>query len=707
MKVSADAESLARTSLNGHGIFAIIVFAVVALICIQPIHIPVPHKVAGLAQRTVSHILWQTQAEIQPEQSNVQQAAPPDPLPATGSHPEEDGDRTPIAETGPSRTRHYVTLNHVWTPAIGILFLLATKTIGGEQIRLGIVGEEGVEPYDVLALFLGLAYIAISLDATGLLRYLAFQVCLKAGTSGRGLYLILYAFFWTLGVLVGNDPVILSGTAFLVYLTRVAGISPPSAWIWAQFVAANISSAVLVSSNPTNLVIASGFGISFPVYTAYMILPAFISALVSLLALLVFFRNRDPPKHGPLQQQALSSWCHLQKRRKNISPSSLRDRSAHRAIDQGDSGGVQMDTLARGSEQMELRNNANECREKEKEARRSPIIFIPKTIVRPDVDARAALVDLYGAVFASIIMAATLVTLIATSVTGGVKVYMIAAPGAGVCLVRDIVYDLHTWRKVGQRQSKRSRKDAEQTGPLGRADHDASSALPAATVGEDRVKDASGSDGLHSVAGGSNSAQSSAGQDAASASQPHGQSPLGRVVAKVCALGQVFPTVAYVAARLPLPLLPFAFGMFILVQSLAHVGFINILAKGLGDVCTHGYVGCSFFLSTLGVILCNVSGIICNGDTRMTLITAHTLTPYRLVRHASWEAPTSAPPSSLRRLCSRHSLRHASTHATQPSSSRLRRTLWPLDRTWARWAARLPQALRVCCGATGCGSAAC
>lgn len=37
----------------------------------------------------------------------------------------------------------------------------------------------------------------------------------------------------------------MSGTAFLVYFTRIAGISPPSAWIWAQFVAANICTSGL------------------------------------------------------------------------------------------------------------------------------------------------------------------------------------------------------------------------------------------------------------------------------------------------------------------------------------------------------------------------------------------------------------------------------------------------------------------------------
>ena len=48
------------------------------------------------------------------------------------------------------------------------------------------------------------AYLSISLDATGLLRFLAFWVASKGGSSGRRLYAYLYAFFLLCGVVVGN-----------------------------------------------------------------------------------------------------------------------------------------------------------------------------------------------------------------------------------------------------------------------------------------------------------------------------------------------------------------------------------------------------------------------------------------------------------------------------------------------------------------------
>lgn len=512
-----------RTSLDGHGIFAIVVFAIVALICIQPLRIPLP-QLLGNAYQKAKHRLFGTSAI--------------------------DG-----------HDRVHLVLNHVWTPALGILFLLATKTIGGTQIKLGIVGEDGVEPYDVLALFIGLAYIAISLDATGLLRYLAFQVCQRAGSNGYILYLILYGFFWILGVLVGNDPVILSGTAFLVHLTRVAGISPPSAWIWAQFVAANVSSAVLVSSNPTNLVIATGFNVSFPVYTAYMILPSFVSALVSLAILLLFFRNRtqnqrSARKEGKHGLNLVRGWTENRKTSRTV----LQPRSSQpRNTDEG----IEMTNVA--SNDIAPRPKEEEDHQDEQE-RKAPLIFIPSAIIRPDVNARAALVDPKGAIFNSCIMAATLVTLIITSVFGHVKVYMIAAPGAGVCLIRDIAYDWYTWRK--SRSKATAKRDTE-----------------------DQPQEESAEE---------------SGEQTAAVEQKAKPPLLGAMVAASQHLGEMFPTVGYVLARLPFPLLPFAFGMFILVQSLSYVGFINILASGIGRVCAHGPAPCAIFISVLGVILCNV-----------------------------------------------------------------------------------------------------
>jgi hypothetical protein len=44
-------------------------------------------------------------------------------------------------------------------PVIGVILLLATTTINGNTIKLGVKGDENIKPYDVLVLFISLVRI--------------------------------------------------------------------------------------------------------------------------------------------------------------------------------------------------------------------------------------------------------------------------------------------------------------------------------------------------------------------------------------------------------------------------------------------------------------------------------------------------------------------------------------------------------------------
>jgi Na+/H+ antiporter NhaD/arsenite permease-like protein len=54
-----------------------------------------------------------------------------------------------------------------------------------------------------------------------------------------------------------------------------------------------LGSAVLVSSNLTNLVLAGAFTISFPTFTAFMALPVLAAAIATYPVFLIMFRGRD------------------------------------------------------------------------------------------------------------------------------------------------------------------------------------------------------------------------------------------------------------------------------------------------------------------------------------------------------------------------------------------------------------------------------
>ncbi|KII85916.1 hypothetical protein PLICRDRAFT_115357 [Plicaturopsis crispa FD-325 SS-3] len=186
--------------------------------------------------------------------------------------------------------RKTVSINLTTAPILAIAILWATKCLGPQEIRAGIVGTDGIKPYNILILFSSLAYMAITLDITGVLQAAAFWVSNRGGSNGRKLYLYFYVMLTVLSIFLGNDPVILSGTAFLVYYTEVGELSPMP-WLMSEFAAANTASMVLFVGNPTNVVICEGFGINNAAFTAYTILPFLGCNLACYMALATQFHD--------------------------------------------------------------------------------------------------------------------------------------------------------------------------------------------------------------------------------------------------------------------------------------------------------------------------------------------------------------------------------------------------------------------------------
>ncbi|KAG6889949.1 hypothetical protein C0995_013476 [Termitomyces sp. Mi166 len=154
---------------------------------------------------------------------------------------------------------------------------------------------DDIKPYNILILFITLAYMAITLDITGILQAAAFWVSNKGGSNTRKLFFYFYVMLTLISMLLGNDPVILSGTAFLVYYTAAAQLEP-LAWLMSEFAAANTSSMVLFVGNPTNVVICEGFLLNNAAFTAYTILPFLACSVSCFVALFTQFRAE---KHLP------------------------------------------------------------------------------------------------------------------------------------------------------------------------------------------------------------------------------------------------------------------------------------------------------------------------------------------------------------------------------------------------------------------------
>ena len=507
-------------------------------------------------------------------------------------------------------------LNFVTAPLIADLFLLAILAIGRQEVHDGTIGADGISPLDVMVFFLSLAYIAISIDASGLIRYWAFKVVKWGGSAGHRLFFYLYAFFFALATFVGNDPVMLSGTAFLAYQYRVSeNIKNPKAWIYTQFAVANIASAILVSSNPTNLVLAGAFNIQFIHYTANMIVPVVVTAIVLFPVLLyVIFRRRDESLIPPsIKMHELPDWAGTGAPVNPNIPNAGGDRE----------------------EQELVLPNGDRVR-----------LLSLEEILNPFLDKK-------GAACGAIVMAMALITVLALNAASAsissIPVFWITLPAAVLMFCFDIVSgwsSRHETRRIARegreglmraRVEQAVRKEKQKKNSALRQDfrHDAipthspESQQSCPSVAENcentgvganddiapRTCDCPEREALDSASNGEVSVEKwNIEVDARLAHEMalHREQGPATLVSLVRAAywwsQETFPTATAVLSHLPFALVPFALSMFVLVQALVTKGWVLVFAYGWDHwVDKTGTVGSVGGMGFLSVILCNVS----------------------------------------------------------------------------------------------------
>jgi Na+/H+ antiporter NhaD/arsenite permease-like protein len=501
--------------------------------------------------------------------------------------------------------RHSFPLNLVTAPIAACLFLLAIGAIGREEVRAGTIGAAHISPLDIMLFFITLAYIAISIDATGLIRWLAYRVLVWGRKSGGRLFFSLYAFFALIGTFIGNDPIILSGTPFLAYMTRVSqNIDHPRAWIFTQFAIANVVSAILVSSNPTNLVLAGAFQIKYIEYTANMVVPVVVTVILLFPFLLyVVFRN----------EKLIPKSIEMHDLPEDIRQETPRNPCIPFADDDADIG--QPDA----EEKEKLRELA--------------------AIINPFLDKKSA-------TFGAVLMAVTLITVLALNAAnpteGELPVFWITLPAAVVMLGWDLAIG---WlrRDASRAQAREGRRQHElltlnpaavSPEPEKTATLDTPSQPPKVVDPKDGAGgaiDAEDSIGRHIEPLGNTSPSSSTAVESTDPipprvarpqslrddeDQPQPQSltdadktTLVLLVSRGWAWArETFPTATFVLAHLPLPLVPFAFAMFILVQALVTKGWVPVFAHGWDHwVNRTGTVGAIGGMGFVSVVFSNVS----------------------------------------------------------------------------------------------------
>ncbi|KAJ3512651.1 hypothetical protein NLJ89_g3407 [Agrocybe chaxingu] len=444
--------------------------------------------------------------------------------------------------------RKRIHINLTTAPIIAILVLWAAQCLGARNIRDGIVGTDGVKPYNILILFFSLAYMAITLDITGVLQAAAFWVSNKGGNNGWKLFLYFYMMLTALSVVLGNDPVILSGTAFLVYYTKVNELNP-IAWLMSEFAAANTASMVLFVGNPTNVVICEGFRVNNAAFTAYTILPFLACIIVCFIALAAQFHKSE---------------------------------------------------------------------------------YLPRRLnVAGDLDVRAVLLDPRGAWVGSLLLGSCLTVIIIVSFFH-VDVWEISLPFAAAKFFYDVAWDhyryVHKIPMLGQARAKKSDENLSEVG-----DDIVLRQLRRHRTGIPPEEPSSTNENQRAVTSDSNAPLQ--------VERPpfhKTTSPLLFLVKPYVtyqnykhAFSAHFPTLYTAFPRLPFALVPFAFSQFILIEGLAHQGWIDIFARWLVAASGRQMYPTIWLVGVLGVVLCNISGTNIGATILLT----------KVVRAASISAP--------------------------------------------------------------------
>ena len=174
---------------------------------------------------------------------------------------------------------------------IGAVILLVSGQANFSKVIGALFADTAINPLKILVLFISMTILSIFLDELGFFRYLA-SVTLKRAKNGQmKLFLYLYLMVSVLTVFTSNDIIILSFTPFICYFAKNAKINPIP-YLAAEFVAANTWSMALIIGNPTNIYLATAYGVGFLEYVSVMILPTLFAGVIAFMALLLLFRKK-------------------------------------------------------------------------------------------------------------------------------------------------------------------------------------------------------------------------------------------------------------------------------------------------------------------------------------------------------------------------------------------------------------------------------
>lgn len=178
-----------------------------------------------------------------------------------------------------------------WSIAfIGALLLLLLGFADGERVFSAMTANTPVNPIKIAVLFISMTILSVFLDEMGFFRYVANATLKRSGKSQLRLFFYFYLTVSVLTVFTSNDIIILTFTPFICYFAKHAGISPVP-YIVSEFVAANTWSMALIIGNPTNIYLATIYGVDFVEYMKIMLFPTLLAGTGAFFVLWIIFHK--------------------------------------------------------------------------------------------------------------------------------------------------------------------------------------------------------------------------------------------------------------------------------------------------------------------------------------------------------------------------------------------------------------------------------
>ena len=182
-------------------------------------------------------------------------------------------------------------LDSYWVVVLlGAILLISLGGIDLKYLGSELIKDSSMNPIKILILFITMTVLSVFLDEIGFFSYLASRTLKLAKNSQKKLFVWLYVIVSILTVFTSNDIIVLTFTPFICYFAKNAKINPLP-YLVTEFVAANTMSMTLIIGNPTNIYIATSYGVSFIDYFKVMFIPTMFAALVSFALLYLLFRK--------------------------------------------------------------------------------------------------------------------------------------------------------------------------------------------------------------------------------------------------------------------------------------------------------------------------------------------------------------------------------------------------------------------------------